>query len=453
MDRDGEVFLQLFNTNDGVKVRFIEPGCVFRPQSQSANKNATFGVLTDPDDVETVQAYYVDEQEIPADQIQHRKANVDVNVKRGRPTFYSIRKELRRAVNILENMGATCDVQSRIAMIRRHVSGTRAGLQNMQATNAQLTFTNPLTKQRESVNQYPKGAIIDAGSNTEYDFPSGGVNVENWVAAVQAQLRAAASRLVMPEFMFTADASNANYSSTMVAEGPAVRQFEKLQGRQKEQDLEILYRSLQLAVNVGRITQDMLDRCEIQVGMPTLMVRDMLQEAQANEIAFAAKVLSPQTWRGKVGLDDDQENQNWQKWNAENQQPGDTPTQTGDQGRQPGQPGPGDAPPPSQQPGQGDAGVQTELTLNGAQIDAARNVLLDIQLGRIAASAAIELLVAVGIPRDRSITIVQAQFQIPAPAPPETVAKPAAADVATRESLDAANAEARAASWRGYPLG
>ena len=38
---------------------------------------------------------------------------------------------------------------------------------------------------------------------------------------LQAELRAIAARLVMPEFMLTSDASNANYASTMVAEGPA----------------------------------------------------------------------------------------------------------------------------------------------------------------------------------------------------------------------------------------
>ena len=40
----------------------------------------------------------------------------------------------------------------------------------------------------------------------------------------------------MPEFMFTSDASNANYSSTLVAEGPAVKMFERLQASMIEQD-------------------------------------------------------------------------------------------------------------------------------------------------------------------------------------------------------------------------
>ena len=33
----------------------------------------------------------------------------------------------------------------------------------------------------------------------------------------------------MPEYMLSGDASNANFSSTMVAEGPAVKTFEEMQ--------------------------------------------------------------------------------------------------------------------------------------------------------------------------------------------------------------------------------
>ena len=44
----------------------------------------------------------------------------------------------------------------------------------------------------------------------------------------------------MPEFMLTSDASNANYSSTMVAEGPAVKMFDRLQHEMLGDDIELL---------------------------------------------------------------------------------------------------------------------------------------------------------------------------------------------------------------------
>ena len=65
-------------------------------------------------------------------------------------------------------------------------------------------------------------------AGTDYEFPAAGIDAGRYVAVLQAELRAVASRLVMPEFMLSSDASNANYSSTMVAEGPAVKMFDRL---------------------------------------------------------------------------------------------------------------------------------------------------------------------------------------------------------------------------------
>jgi hypothetical protein len=61
------------------------------------------------------------------------------------------------------------------------------------------------------------GTILDVLGDTDYQFPASGLDAGRYVTVLQAELRAIASRLVMPEFMLTSDASNANYSSTMVA--------------------------------------------------------------------------------------------------------------------------------------------------------------------------------------------------------------------------------------------
>ena len=51
----------------------------------------------------------------------------------------------------------------------------------------------------------------------------------------------------MPEFMLTSDASNANYASTMVAEGPAMRMFARLQADLVNDDLDVMSRVVQAA--------------------------------------------------------------------------------------------------------------------------------------------------------------------------------------------------------------
>src|SRR6185295_1448942 len=95
--------------------------------------------------------------------------------------------------------------------------------------------------------QYGPGTILDAPAGLEYDFPAQGLDAGNFVTVLQAELRAIASRLVMPEFMLTSDASNANYSSTMVAEGPAVKMFSRLQAEQIADDLEVMWRVVESA--------------------------------------------------------------------------------------------------------------------------------------------------------------------------------------------------------------
>src|SRR5690606_7308938 len=67
-------------------------------------------------------------------------------------------------------------------------------------------------------NRFAPGTILDVPKSTEYDFPASGIDASRYVLVLQAILRSVASRLVFPEFMLTSDASNANYSSTLVAE-------------------------------------------------------------------------------------------------------------------------------------------------------------------------------------------------------------------------------------------
>ncbi len=152
---------------------------------------------------------------------------------------------------------------------------------------------------------------MDAHANIEYDFPAANVDAANFVAILQAELRAVASRLVMPEFMLTSDASNANYSSTMVAEGPAIRMFSRLQAEQVCDDVEVILRAINCAITAGKLPTDTATLVNIQAAPPTLIVLDQLKEAQRFRIENAAGILSPQTWSQRDGLDYDQEQANF----------------------------------------------------------------------------------------------------------------------------------------------
>lgn len=310
-DRDGEVFLRLFTAPDGMtRLRFVEPGNVTTPPHWHSDPAASFGIRTEPDDVETPLAYFIDGEEVAAADIQHRKGNVDVNVKRGLPLFYPVRKNLRRAEKLLRNMSVVAEIQSAIALIRRHQVGTHSGVQRFVAEQADASAQSAAGGTVTHFARYAPGTIIDAQAGVEYEFPAAAIDAGKYVTVLQAELRAIASRLVMPEFMLTSDASNANYSSTLVAEGPAVRMFQRLQAEQIADDLELLWRVIERAVAAGRLDSDALVSVEIQVAPPSLVVRDPLEEARVRAIEYQHGLLSPQTWSQLSGLDYDQEQMN-----------------------------------------------------------------------------------------------------------------------------------------------
>lgn len=309
-DRDGEVFLRLFPDPQGaLHVRFVEPDQVAAPPERSGDPAASFGVQTDPDDVETVLGYWIDGRWVEASQVQHRKANVDANVKRGLPLFYPVRKNLRRAEKLLRNMSVVAEIQSAIALIRKHGTATRQSVQQFVQGHADAAVSHPATGKTSYFRRYAPGTILDAFAGTDYQFPAAAIDASRYVIVLQAELRAIASRLVMPEFMLTSDASNANYSSTMVAEGPAVKMFQRAQQEMIEDDLELMRCAVAAAIDAGRLPSETVRVVEIQGIAPSLAVRDRLRDAQADQILVRSGAMSVQTMATRHGLDPEREQQ------------------------------------------------------------------------------------------------------------------------------------------------
>lgn len=302
LDRDGEVFLRYFAGDDGLlRVRFVDPEQVRTPSRYATRPEHSFGIVTDPHDVETVRGYWVDEKFIEASEVQHRRANVDSHIKRGLPLFYPVRKNLRRAEKLLRNMSVVAGLQSAVALIRKH-SGGRSSVERFLADRETQSAAPMSPGGPPSVEHFAPGTILDATAGIEYEFPVAAIDAARYVTLLQAELRAIASRLVMPEFMLTSDASNANYASTLVAEGPAVKMFQRLQQEMIEADREVLERALRTAAEHGRLPGDILEAVAIEAIPPSLCVRDRLREAQADAILFRCGALSREQLALRHGL-------------------------------------------------------------------------------------------------------------------------------------------------------
>ncbi len=319
LDRDGERFLRFFTDveNGLLRVRFIEPLEIQNPLGATAADGWFYGIRFARHaaglDMETPLEYAIVDvtpqgtvselrEKVPAADVQRLTANVDLSSPRGLPVFFALQGHLNDAVRTLKATGRIVEFRARIGMIRRHVNATRESIQKSVGTP-----NDGLSEPRvRTARQYPYAAIIDASDATDYQFPSEAAPVDKNVAAIQAELRAAAAALGMPEYMLSGDASNANYSSTMVAEGPAVKTFEALQADLIEADLEVMERALIVAAAAGRIAgasaDDILDLVSISAEPPLIKSENRLQEAQADQILLASGVMSRATFAARHGL-------------------------------------------------------------------------------------------------------------------------------------------------------
>ena len=307
-ERDGEFFKRLFpNYFDGrLTLREIEPSSVVTPDSHSQDKAHSMGIETDPEDTQTRLSYWVGGEQVEARYVYHLRRNVDRNVKRGVPTFYPVRSNLERAEQLLTNMSTVSSIQAAIAFIRYREGKTQEQVKTILSNEADIVQTDATTQKSRYRKALPKGAVLNAPMGTKYDFPAHSVENDKHLEVLGAELRAIASRLVMPEYMLTSDASNANYASTLVAESPSVRMFERLQATYGRPFKWVFWEVITLAVELAKLPPEAL-LLDLGLEAPSLVVRNKLEEAKTKEIEYRNKVLSRQTWCAETGRDYERE--------------------------------------------------------------------------------------------------------------------------------------------------
>jgi capsid protein len=319
-DRDGEAFLRFFHTGGGrCTVRTVEPEHVRSPGDQSAH--LSFGVETPEHDVQDAHAFWIVEEpsvswspsRVPAGEVVHIRFNVDRTAKRGYPTLVPVRKNLLRADKLLQNMSTLAQVQATFALIRKHKQYSASAVSAWQQGQADLAVSDPLGGSTRYLQRYLPGTILDVPEQTDYEFPAARVPADSLVAVLQAELRAVAARLVLPEYMLTSNAENANYASTLVAEAPAVKHFERLQRQLSRafgdgryggpRRCGALWRVLECAVRWGDLPREVLRRVALHVEPPSPVARDKDKETTRAQTLNRAGVLSKATWAKWEGLD------------------------------------------------------------------------------------------------------------------------------------------------------
>ena len=322
---DGEKFLRHFPMPKGIiLLRDVEAEHIKSPPGGSFPPHSSFGIETDPEDVHTRRGYHVVEHPItnplptfvPAADICHIKWNTPRSSKRGLPLFYECETLLRDAVDLLRGVVVTANIRARYAVIRKFTSPViKEAVQKFLNEVNLATVTDPTTGQDINVERKPFGGVTNAGANIDYEFPNASMDNNDYEIALQMVLRAIAARIGFPEFMLTADAGNANFASTLVAESPSVKMFEMFQNRVKrrvaeyrmEQKRSLAWTQIVYAVRIGILPPETLTVVKLQAEGPSLVVRDQQGEAETNGAYNALKIKSRKTISMEQNLDFDQE--------------------------------------------------------------------------------------------------------------------------------------------------
>ena len=322
-DKDGEAFTRYFPQDSGlVSIRTVEAEHVRAPNADYG-PHYSFGIQTKPDDVETREGYWVVENPtqkgwiptfVPAEEICHIKINTPRSAKRGLPTFYPCEQLLRIASDLLIGVAKNANHRAKIAMVRTVTGALQDAAQSMLDELKDVNIMDPTSGQSISVEQFRWGQILTQPDNVKLEFPNANFESSNFQIALQMLLRTVAARLIMPEWMLSVDASNANYSSSMIAEAPSTKAFEDLQkmlmrrfgvNRMRSRE-SIIWYQVRHAVRVGLLPPETLHLVQIECEGPSLVVRDQQGEATTNNTYFQMRLKSGRIIQQEQGWDPEQ---------------------------------------------------------------------------------------------------------------------------------------------------
>ncbi len=267
--RDGEIFLRLYNKDENGKptgkttVRFLDPLLIRHPTEGNGkiddepSESIKNGVVTDPEDVETVIGYQLMDrvsrtkfEKIPEEEVIHLKINADSDQKRGEPGIQTLLQYFRHYEQWLENRILLNKMRTAIVMIKK-VEGTPTEVANMAAT---LPMATRQVANETKKKNFRGGTVITEGPGVTYRMESPNINAGDVKEDGRNIILAMASGMNMPEYLF-GDASNANYASTMIAESPFVKMIQYFQIYFEHFFQELYERVIRNAVKAGMLEE------------------------------------------------------------------------------------------------------------------------------------------------------------------------------------------------------
>lgn len=326
---DGECFIRMFRDEyGGVSIRIIEPEMIFQKPDGSFDE-WSYGIKTDPDDVQKVEAYYVDYyapggedkkdgpltgEEVPADRIVHVKINVPKSVKRGLSDFsYDTLDNFSIAQKLRKNLGEGAAVQAAIAAVREHETADADQVDDFVDDMIDYSVVNSPAGRQTDYQKLEPGTFLDIPKGMKYVEPPGASSSKEHIEILQTLLRSAGARHNAPEWLASGSMGAASYASSLTAESPFLRSCVRMQSLYKITFEKVMEEVLKAASEFGLIDSNILDKIELVVTPPPVEARDKVADSAANQVYYNMQIKSGQTIAQEQGLDYEAEQRNFQQ--------------------------------------------------------------------------------------------------------------------------------------------
>lgn len=284
-----------------VEYRIVPPGQIKDPKDK-----VDHGIVTSATDAQTVLGYvWTPDGEsaelIPASDMRHIKIRTDSDVKRGRSLLEPLLRRNKQYEDWLQYR-ILLNLARSALVLEKTVDGSPSEVQNIRDAR-QTEDTVPGNDRK--VRAFEPMTTVTKSKGIEYEFKNPNLDARDASEDgrnIQLNMAAATG---MPEYLFTGDASNANYSSTLVSESPAIREFESWQDFFTPHYKGIWREVMTEAAKAGQIDPSPEDVAEMEphVAWPSMEVREEIDHAKAQQVRMNAGILSKQTWAEEAGLD------------------------------------------------------------------------------------------------------------------------------------------------------
>lgn len=228
------------------------------------------------------------------------KRNVPRKAKRGLTDYWPVQTDMERDAKLSTNLAVGAAVLAGIPWFENHKKGTNrdqaqagmaAGLSNYSravAANRLATLGDGRTVQHRE-----PGTVVKSSDGVERTMgPLGQVRQPIYIEVCQHLRRSIGLRWLMPEYMISGDASNANFSSTLVSESPFVKAREADQRFYIAHFKAMLWKAIKVAFDHGRFAKfanlnfaGIVAICDLQIQPPMVASRDKTaQLAELNQL-------------------------------------------------------------------------------------------------------------------------------------------------------------------------